>query len=78
NAVQIPGSPLAAFRWHNQSISGQNFTVQFQEEYEAIRQDAGRFSAQTFFHFFVRWGIVGIYSLMALSRRSKKADQPCE
>ncbi|CAK8712002.1 MAG: Glycosyltransferase, GT2 family [Candidatus Electronema aureum] len=65
NAVHVPDTPLAAFRWHEQSISGQNFRIQFQEEYEAARADAGRFSPQTFIHFFVRWGIVGIYSLMA-------------
>jgi hypothetical protein len=65
NTVHIPGAPTAAFRWHEQSISGQNFRIQFQEEYEAARADAGRFSPQTLLHFFVRWGIVGIYSLMA-------------
>jgi glycosyltransferase involved in cell wall biosynthesis len=65
NAVHVPDTPLAAFRWHEQSISGQNFRIQFQEEYEAARADAGRFSLQTLLHFFVRWGIVGIYSLMA-------------
>jgi glycosyltransferase involved in cell wall biosynthesis len=69
DAVQVPGAPLAAFRWHEQSISGQRFTAQFREEYEAARADAGRFSPQTAVHFFVRWGIVGIYSLMASRRR---------
>lgn len=68
-AAQVPGAPLAAFRWHEQSISGQHFATQFREEYEAARADAGRFSPQTFLHFFVRWGIVGIYSLMAQRRR---------
>jgi glycosyltransferase involved in cell wall biosynthesis len=76
DAVQVAGRPLAAFRWHDQSISGQNFSVQFQEEYAAVRADAGRFSVQTFLHFLVRWGIVGMYSLMALSRRNK-AEQLC-
>ena len=68
-SVQIPGEPLAAFRWHEQSISGRFFAVQFREEYEAVRADAGRCSLQTFCHFFVRWGIVGMYSLMASSRK---------
>lgn len=70
NAVWIKDEPLAAFRWHEQSISGSRFTVQFKEEYEAACQDAGRLSLQTFCHFFVRWGIVGAYSLM--TAKSKK------
>jgi len=74
-SCQIKGTPVSAFRWHEQSISGQNFAVQFQEEYEAAREDAGRASLQAFAHFFVRWGIVGIYSLMAYSR--KKDELPC-
>jgi glycosyltransferase involved in cell wall biosynthesis len=65
----IKGEPLSSFRWHQKSISGQNFEIQFKEEYEAARGDAGRNSLQTFLHFFVRWGIVGIYSLMAVSRK---------
>lgn len=69
-AAQVPGGPLAAFRWHEQSISGQHFAQQFQEEYEAARADAGRLAPQTLIHFFVRWGIVGIYSLMARRRKS--------
>ncbi|BHH82663.1 glycosyltransferase family 2 protein [Desulforhopalus sp. 52FAK] len=70
-SCQIKGAPVSAFRWHEQSISGQNFTVQFQEEYEAAREDAGRLSVQTLAHFFVRWGIVGIYSLMASLRNNR-------
>lgn len=69
-AAQVPGVPLAAFRWHEQSISGQHFARQFKEEYEAARADAGRFAPQTLIHFFVRWGIVGIYSFMARRRKS--------
>lgn len=65
----ITGNPLASFRWHELSISGQNFAAQFKEEYEAARDDAGRFSPQTVLHFFVRWGIVGIYSLMEYFRK---------
>ena len=71
NSCQIKGSPVSAFRWHEQSISGQNFNIQFKEEHEAARDDAGRISLQTFAHFFVRWGIVGIYSLMASSRNNR-------
>lgn len=68
-AVQVPGpEPLAAFRWHPQSISGQHFARQFREEYEAARADAGRFSLQTLIHWGVRWGIVGSYALMARRR----------
>ena len=69
-AARVPGAPLAAFRWHEQSISSQHFARQFQEEYEAAQADAGRLSPQTLIHFFVRWGIVGIYSLMARRRKS--------
>ncbi len=68
NAVRVKGDPLAAFRWHESSISGQNFKVQFQEEYLAAKADAGMFSPQTLIHFFVRWGIVGVYSLMSRQR----------
>ena len=69
-ATQVQGAALAAFRWHEQSISGQHFACQFQEEYEAARDDAGRLAPQTWLHFFVRWGIVSIYSLMARRRKS--------
>lgn len=67
-AVRINGNPLAAFRWHESSISGQNFKVQFEEEYLAAKADAGMISPQTFIHFFIRWGIVGAYSLMSRHR----------
>jgi glycosyltransferase involved in cell wall biosynthesis len=70
-AERIAGEPLAAFRWHESSISGQNFGVQFEEEYLAAKKDAGVISLQTFLHFFVRWGIVTAYT--AMSRRRKKA-----
>lgn len=72
-SVRVAGEPLSAFRWHEQSISGRFFRIQFQEEYDAVCADAGRFSPQTFCHFFVRWGIIGIYSLMAFAR--KKGQQ---
>ena len=72
-AVRVKGDPLAAFRWHESSISGQNFKVQFEEEYRAAKADAGSFSPQTFIHFLVRWGIVGAYSVM--SRQRKKIGE---
>ena len=68
DAVQIAGSPLSAFRWHEGSISGRNFQIQFEEEYLAAKADAGAFSLQTLLHFFVRWGIVGVYAAMAQLR----------
>lgn len=71
-SCQIKGAPVSAFRWHEQSISGQNFDVQFKEEYEAACEDAGKLSMQGLTHFFVRWGIVGIYSLMALIRNKRR------
>ncbi len=64
----IDGPPLSAFRWHEQSISGQNFELQFKEEYDAVVQDTSYFHLQAMIHFFVRWGIVGIYSLMNRER----------
>jgi len=74
-AIKVSNEPLAAFRWHEQSISGQNFSVQFKEEYESARYDAGKISLQTFIHFFVRWGIVGIYSLMAAKRKLNQGSK---
>ena len=58
-----------AFRWHEGSISGQHFRLQFREEWEAAAADAGRFSLQALLHLGVRWGIVGSYSTMAWRRR---------
>jgi len=74
-AKWLDGNPLAAFRWHEQSISGENFRVQFKEEYHAAKKDAGLLSLQTPIHFLVRWGIVGMYSVMSATRflsRNKK------
>lgn len=64
----LDGPPLAKFRWHQQSISGTNFSVQFKEEYEAVAGDAGRYHPAAMIHFIVRWLIVGAYSAMALQR----------
>ena len=72
DAVQVAGPPLSAFRWHEGSISGQNFQVQFQEEYLAAKADAGGLSLQTLLHFFVRWGIVGAYSVMTQLRKKQQ------
>ena len=75
-AERVKGDPLAAFRWHENSISGENFQIQFQEEYDAAKKDAGALSLQTGLHFLVRWGIVSIYSTMSIarsfSRKTKK------
>lgn len=71
--VRVPGEPLAAFRWHAASISGQHFRRQFREEYEAACADAGRFSPQALLHLGVRWGIVASYACMAWSRRGRAA-----
>lgn len=64
NGVLVPDGPLAAFRWHSGSISGQYFRTQFKEELDAAIEDAGRWSLQAFLHRFVRWGIVSIYTMM--------------
>ena len=67
-AARVLGAPLANFRWHPGSISGQTFCRQFREEWEAAAADAGRFSPQALFHLGVRFGIVGSYTLMAACR----------
>lgn len=71
-AARIPGEPLAAFRWRESSISGRLFKQQFQEEFEAAVRDAGRFSPQALVHWWVRWGIVACYWLMAARRRATR------
>lgn len=73
-AVWVRNPPLAAFRWHEGSISGRNFALQFKEEWEAAARDAGRFSLQALLHLGVRWGIVGSYSWMARQRIRRKAE----
>lgn len=71
-AARVRGTPLANFRWHEASISGQGFRRQFREEWDVARADAGRFSLQSLVHLGVRWGIVWSYSLMAHRRKSMK------
>jgi len=73
-ARRIPGPPVADFRWHPSSISGAHFRLQFQEEFEAARADAGPWSPQTALHRLVRWGIVTAYTRM--TRRSQSAGHP--
>ena len=70
----IQGDPIAAFRWYETSISGQNFNIQFREEYEAARKDAGLLAPETILHFGVRWAIIAAYSMMALARKKRKQD----
>ena len=67
--VEVPGGPLSAFRWHNGSISGRYFSIQFKEELEVAAADAGRFALPTLIHHGVRWGIVGAYQAMTLARK---------
>ena len=62
--VRIPGGPLADFQWHSGSISGQHFERQFEEEWRAAAEDAGRHSLQAVLHSGVRHGIVACYRLM--------------
>jgi glycosyltransferase involved in cell wall biosynthesis len=68
-AVHVPGGPLAEFRWHPSSISGQHYVRQFQEELDAAVLDAGRYSPQVLIHRGVRWGIVTIYGMMEKRRQ---------
>ena len=72
--IRVGGSPLAAFRWHEASISGKNFAVQFREEYEAVMAEKGRFHPAVMVHFVVRWLIVAAYRSMSLHRKMKKAS----
>lgn len=60
----VRGAPLARFRWHPGTLSGQHFRRQFEEELQAAIADAGRWSLQALLHRGVRWGIVTIYSRM--------------
>ncbi len=70
-AVRIPGGPIADFRWHRNSISARKFDLQFKEELQAAARDAGRMALQTWIHRGVRWGIVGIYTLMSTVGKGK-------
>lgn len=70
--VVIPGEPIAAFRWHEQSISGQNYATQFKEELDAVIGAVGRWKIQILLHYCVRWGIVGAYGCMSLLRRFRQ------
>ncbi|MEI6786884.1 MAG: glycosyltransferase family 2 protein [bacterium] len=68
-AVHVLGGPLAEFRWHPGSISGQGYVRQFQEELDAAIADAGRYSPQVLLHRGVRLWIVTIYKMMERRRR---------
>ncbi len=61
---RIPGPPLADFQWHPGSISGTHYERQFEEEWRAAAEDAGRFSPQAAVHWAVRHGIVACYRRM--------------
>lgn len=76
DGVFVPGEPVSAFRWHENSISGRQFKIQFKEELELAKIDAGRFSPQAIIHQGVRWGIVGAYLCMSVFRMFKKDDKP--
>lgn len=70
-AVHVPGPPLSDFRWHPASISARRFSTQFKEEFDVAAEDAGGLAPQTWIHFAVRWGIVGIYTLMDAFRGNR-------
>jgi len=70
-AVRVKNPPLSSFRWHESSISGQHFRIQFKEEWDAAVADAGLFSLQSLLHLWVRWGIVWSYLAMAKLREKK-------
>ena len=62
--VRIPGGPWADFQWHPASISGTHYERQFEEEWRAAAEDAGRWSPQAALHGLVRRGIVACYRRM--------------
>ncbi|WFB35625.1 glycosyltransferase family 2 protein [Kiritimatiellota bacterium B12222] len=68
--IRISKPALAQFCWHPGSISGQHFRRQFQEEFDCAREDTGPWRIQTLIHFFVKWGIVGMYTLMTRKHRT--------
>lgn len=70
-AIWVKNPPLATFRWHEGSLSGQHFRAQFKEEWDAAVADAGKFSLQALIHLGVRFGIVWSYSAMARFRKNK-------
>lgn len=70
--IVVPGGPIAAFRWHEKSISGQNYKIQFKEELDSVIQAVGKWKAQILLHHCVRWGIVGAYTWMSLLRQLRK------
>lgn len=72
--MYLEGKPLARFRWHENSISGRNFGIQFKEEFDAVKQEAGALHPAVLIHFFVRWLIVGAYQVMSLARKSSKEE----
>jgi glycosyltransferase involved in cell wall biosynthesis len=74
-AAYVPGEPLADFRWHSDSISARKFAIQFKEEFYAAVRDTGWLAPQILIHAIVRWGIVGVYTLMAGSRMKKSRDE---
>lgn len=69
--LHVKGPPISAFRWHEASIGGSNFHIQFKEELECVIEYAGAVAPQTLIHHGVRWGIIGAYSLMAFLRKFK-------
>lgn len=68
----VPGHPIAVFRWHEHSISGQNFKIQFKEELDAVIGSVGKWKLQILLHYWVRWGIVVAYNFMSLLRQRKR------
>lgn len=67
--VRIPGGPLADFQWHPGSISGTHYERQFEEEWRAAAEDAGKYSPQAAIHWCVRHAIVACYRRMNRRKR---------
>lgn len=72
---QVPGRPLARFRWNPTSISGRNFTRQFHEEFTAAKDDAGVYHPAIWIHYVVQWMIIAVYSAMAHLRQPKLTSE---
>lgn len=64
----------AYFRWTPHSISGQNYSVQFKEEFEAAVRQAGYWKPWIWLHWFFVKFVVVLYNVMTYKhRRAAKA-----
>ena len=70
-AFSCPVRHWPIFAGTRESISGQRYVTQFREEFAIARDDAGLWRLQTFLHWFVCWGIIASYTVMAQWRKKQ-------